>query len=95
MAAGAGILWLLKRRAPRFPAWGAWVPALAVVFDALKFQTAQPFVREPYPQYLADVMAKSVGLGLNAMQAAAHLQLTRSSRDVANQLIHSYRTEGV
>lgn len=69
--------------------------SLAVVFDALKFQTAQPFVREPYPQYLADVMAKSVGLGLNAMQAAAHLQLTRSSRDVANQLIHSYRTEGV
>lgn len=69
--------------------------SLAIVFDSLLHQMAPPFVREPYPQYLADVMAKSVGLGLNALQAAAHLQLTRVSQDIASQLIHSYRTEGV
>lgn len=69
--------------------------SLAVVFETLLYQMAPPFVREPFPQYLADVMAKSVGLGLNALQSAAHLQLTRISQEIATQLIHSYRTEGV
>lgn len=69
--------------------------ALAKMFSSLSYQITAPFVREPYPQYLADVMAKSVGLGLDALQAAAHLQLTRVSQDIASQLIHSYRTEGV
>lgn len=69
--------------------------SLAKMFATLRHQITPPFVREPYPQYLADVMAKSVSLGLDALQAAAHLQLTRISQDVARQLIHSYRTEGV
>lgn len=77
------------------PELAASAHSLAVVFDALLFQMAPPFVREPYPQYLADVMAKSVSLGLGAMQAAAHLQLTKISQDIASQLIHSYRTEGM
>ena len=34
LALGAGILWMLKRPRPRLSAWGAWLPALAVVFDA-------------------------------------------------------------
>jgi hypothetical protein len=34
LAAGAGILWLLTKREARFGAWGAWLPALAVLFDA-------------------------------------------------------------
>jgi len=53
-------------------------------------------VREPYPQYLADVMAKSVGLGLTAMQSAVQLALSGDgSPEMAELLIHSYRTEGV
>ena len=34
LALGGGILWMLNRREPRFSGWGAWVPALVVVFDA-------------------------------------------------------------
>ncbi|MGH8544752.1 MAG: DNA double-strand break repair nuclease NurA, partial [Gammaproteobacteria bacterium] len=40
------------------------------LFSTLANQITGPFVREPFPQYLADVMAKSVGLGLTALQAA-------------------------
>jgi hypothetical protein len=59
-------------------------------------QITGPFVREPYPQYLADVMAKSVGLGLSALQAAVQLALSRLGRpELSEFLIHSYRTEGV
>lgn len=59
-------------------------------------QITGPFVREPYPQYLADVMAKSVGLGLSALQAAVQLALSRIGRpELSEFLIHSYRTEGV
>ena len=68
--------------------------ALSAVFRSVERQMALPFVREPYPQYLADLMAKSVGLGLNALQAAAHLRLTRDIPELAPQLVHSYRTEG-
>jgi len=59
-------------------------------------QITGPFVREPYPQYLADVMAKSVGLGLSALQSAVQLALSGLGRpEVAEFLIRSYRTEGV
>lgn len=68
---------------------------LGVVFASLREQITDPFVREPYPQYLADVMAKSVSLGLDALQAAAQLQLTRCHPELAPQLITSYRTEGL
>ena len=34
LAVGAGILWLLKGRHLRWLAWGCWIPALVVVFDA-------------------------------------------------------------
>ncbi|RIT40452.1 Uncharacterised protein [Mycobacteroides abscessus subsp. abscessus] len=68
--------------------------ALGVVFATLADQITGPFVREPYPQYLADVMAKSVGLGLSALRAAAHLSLTHSNPELAPMLVHSYRTEG-
>ena len=58
-------------------------------------QMTGPFVREPYPQYLADVMAKSVGLGLNALQTATQLGLSGLGRpEIAEMLVHSYRTEG-
>jgi len=59
-------------------------------------QITGPFVVEPYPQYLADVMAKSVGLGLSALQSAVQLGLSERGRpEIAQMLIHSYRTEGV
>jgi hypothetical protein len=69
---------------------------LDTVCSTIATQMTGPFVREPYPQYLADVMAKSVGIGLSALQAAAQLGLGASGRpEIAEMLLHSYRTEGV
>jgi NurA domain len=69
---------------------------LDVLCSTIAGQITGPFVREPYPQYLADVMAKSVGLGLSALQAAVQLSLSRLGRPQLSEfLIHSYRTEGV
>jgi len=66
------------------------------ILTTLESQITGPFVREPYPQYLADVMAKSVGLGLSALQTAVQLQMSGMGRpEIAELLIHSYRTEGV
>ena len=65
------------------------------ICSTLAAQITGPFVREPYPQYLADVMAKSVGLGLSALQSAVQLQLSGSGRpEIARLLLRSYRTEG-
>jgi hypothetical protein len=69
---------------------------LDAVCSTLAGQVTGPFVREPYPQYLADVMAKSVGLGLSALQSAVQLALGGLGRaEIAELLIHSYRTEGI
>lgn len=69
---------------------------LDAVCSTVAAQMTGPFVREPYPQYLADVMAKSVGLGLYALQTATQLALSGLGRsEIAEMLIHSYRTEGV
>lgn len=68
--------------------------ALARMFGTLSAQMTGPFVREPYPQYLADVMAKSVSYGLSALQTAAQLALSRQDPDLAQMVVHSYRTEG-
>ena len=66
------------------------------ICSTLAEQITGPFVREPYPQYLADVMAKSVGFGLSALQAAVQFRLSGSGQpDIARLLIRSYRTEGV
>lgn len=67
---------------------------LASLFGTLHAQMTGPFVREPYPQYLADVMAKSVSYGLSALQTAAQLALTRDNPELAQLVVHSYRTEG-
>lgn len=69
---------------------------LNLLCSTLSSQITGPFVREPYPQYLADVMAKSVGLGLNALQTAVQLGLSRMGRpEISEMLIQSYRTEGI
>lgn len=66
------------------------------ILTTLESQITGPFIREPYPQYLADVMAKSVGLGLSALQTAVQLHMSGVGRpEIAELLIHSYRTEGV
>jgi hypothetical protein len=66
------------------------------ICSTLASQITGPFVREPYPQYLADVMAKSVGLGLSALQSAVQLALSGLGRaEIAEMLLHSYRTEGM
>lgn len=65
------------------------------ICSTLADQITGPFVREPYPQYLADVMAKSVGLGLSALQSAVQLRLSGGDRpEIARLLLRSYRTEG-
>ncbi len=70
--------------------------AMDSVCASISGQITGPFVQEPYPQYLADVMAKSVGLGLDALQAAAQLRASNlGNSEVARLLAHSYRTEGV
>jgi hypothetical protein len=69
---------------------------LDVVCSTIASQITGPFIREPYPQYLADVMAKSVGLGLSALKTAVQLGLGSLGRpEIAELLIQSYRTEGV
>jgi hypothetical protein len=69
---------------------------LDAILSTIAAQITGPFVREPYPQYLADVMAKSVGLGLSALQSAVQLALSQKGQpELAEMLIHSYRTEGV
>lgn len=66
------------------------------VCTTIASQITGPFVREPYPQYLADVMAKSVGLGLSALQSAVQLALSGLGKpEIAEYLLRSYRTEGV
>lgn len=78
----------LKRSAPE--------TFIDILCSTVAGQITGPFVREPYPQYLADVMAKSVGLGLSALQAAVQLTLSQLGRpELSEFLIHSYRTEGV
>ena len=68
---------------------------LDLLCSTLSSQITGPFVREPYPQYLADVMAKSVGLGLTALQTAVQLGLSGMGRpEISEMLIRSYRTEG-
>ena len=68
--------------------------SLDAVCSTLSSQITGPFVKEPYPQYLADVMAKSVGLGLSALQTAVQLRLS-GRPEMSELLIQSYRTEGV
>jgi hypothetical protein len=69
---------------------------LEILLTTLKHQMTGPFVREPYPQYLADIMAKSVGLGLSALQASVQLALSKVDRsELAELLLSSYRTEGI
>ncbi len=78
----------LKREAAEAPA------ELTKILQAVKEQVLSPEIREPYPQYLADMIAKSVSNGMRALQAAVFYQLSNSQAGEYLQLItQSYRTE--
>lgn len=69
---------------------------LDLLCSTLSSQITGPFIREPYPQYLADVMAKSVSLGISALQTAVQLGLSSMGRpEISEMLLRSYRTEGI
>src|SRR5258708_22098823 len=49
---------------------GAALPRLKQFLVSIKRQIIFPEIREPYPQYLADVIAKNISFGMNAVEQA-------------------------
>lgn len=69
---------------------------LAAVFAAIAAQLVSPEIREPYPQYVADRMAKSVGDALVALRTAVNYDLADAGLSEYVALVaHSYRTEAL
>lgn len=64
---------------------------LAKVLKAIKEQVVSTEIQEPYPQYLADLMAKSVSDGLDAIKAVIQSQLSDEPKFL-RLLTQSYRT---
>ena len=63
------------------------------VLAGIKQQIVYPDIREPFPQYLADLMAKSVSGGLHALQDAVRLSLAREFHSMERlDLLFSYRS---
>lgn len=67
------------------------------VLASIKQQIVYPDIREPFPQYLADLMAKSVSGGMHALQDAVRLSLTSEMNSEMNSvkrldLLFSYRS---
>ena len=63
------------------------------VLAGIKQQIVYPDIREPFPQYLADLMAKSVSGGLHALQDAVRLSLVNASKSTDRvDLLFSYRS---
>jgi len=64
---------------------------LKKVLTSIKRQIVYPEIREPYPQYLADVIAKNISFGMNAVeQAICNDPLISNSKNF--DLIFPYRT---
>jgi hypothetical protein len=64
---------------------------LAKVLKAIKEQVVSTEIKEPYPQYLADLMAKSISDGLEALRAVVQYQFS-DNPDFLQLLTQSYRT---
>lgn len=66
---------------------------LQKVFRSIRQQVVYPDIIEPYPQYLADIVAKSVSKGLQAVKEAVVLS-TDKSKDASESLLilRGYRT---
>ena len=63
------------------------------VLAGIKQQIVYPDIREPFPQYLADLMAKSVSGGLHALQDAVRLSLVHEAKSADRvDLLFSYRS---
>ena len=62
----------------------------------IKAQITYPDIREPFPQYLADLMAKSVSGGMHALQDAVRFSVIQDSDGKSLKdrfdLLFSYRT---
>jgi hypothetical protein len=63
----------------------------AKVLKAVKEQVVSTEIKEPYPQYLADMMAKSISGGLEALRAVIQYQFS-DNQDFLQLLTQSYRT---
>ena len=63
------------------------------VLTSIKSQIAYPDIREPFPQYLADLMAKSISGGAYALQDAVRLALVDELENTERlDLLFSYRS---
>jgi hypothetical protein len=68
---------------------------LAKVLKGIKEQVVSTEIKEPYPQYLADMMAKSISGGLEALRAVVQYQFSdiiSDNDDFLQLLTQSYRT---
>lgn len=67
---------------------------LCSILTGIRSQVVSPEIREPYPQWVADRMAKSVGDALVALRTAVHYDLADSGMgEFASLFAQSYRTE--
>ncbi|NET24675.1 DNA double-strand break repair nuclease NurA [Okeania sp. SIO1I7] len=64
---------------------------LAKVLKGVKEQVVSTEIKEPYPQYLADMMAKSISGGLEALRAIVQYQFS-DNPNFLQLLTQSYRT---
>lgn len=88
-----------------------WLPALrlevtgaiassnsktSMVLEGIMRQFFSPAVMEPYPLFLADRMAKSLGSGVSVIEQAVAQQVAGASTDVETTMLflQNYRTEG-
>jgi hypothetical protein len=70
--------------------------ALAAVLAGIRAQVVSPEIREPYPQWVADRMAKSVGDALVALRTAVNFDLADAGlAEYVSLVAHSYRTEAL
>ncbi|HOS60439.1 MAG TPA: hypothetical protein PK661_10115, partial [Syntrophorhabdaceae bacterium] len=60
---------------------------------SIKKQIIFPEIREPYPQYLVDLMAKSIAMGLFSIQEAIRLSPDLKIDRGKFNLLFNYRTK--
>jgi len=68
------------------------VPRLTKVLNSIKRQVVFPEIIEPYPQYLVDLVAKSVAGGMYAIKEAIILSTDMSDGKNNIHMLRSYRT---
>lgn len=76
------------------PELSAAPASLSAALSAVRAQVVSPEIREPYPQWVADRMARSVGDALLALRTAVHFSLADDGLgEYVSLIAHSYRTE--